>query len=599
MELANFIPGKGFRKKMKTSGLIGLLLLVLVYGDDATRKPNFVIIMVDDLGMGDVGCFGNDTIRTPNIDRLAAEGVKLNHNMVPAPTCTPSRGAFLTGRYPIRMGKNATNIYTMFGFNTGIGGMPSSEITFAEMLKSTGYATAALGKWHLGLHSFSFGHNFEFHPLNQGFDFFYGTPLTNMNECADTPNGRSSIMSLWHDFYTVITNVTVFLYSLVGLLRFSRVVGPTSFKVLLLLTTIIAIVAYCMPYYNYRFECVLLKNYEAVEQPFRLQNMTLRLTKYATSFIEENKEGPFLLYLSFLKVHTAMFTSKNFTGVSKHGQYGDNVEEMDWSVGRVLAKLDQLELTKNTFVFFTSDHGGHIEEISIEPGREGEREGGWNGIYKGGKSQVWEGGVRVPTIARYPPLIPQGSEISVPTSSMDVTPTLASLAGVKIPRDVTIDGVDITKLLAGKDKAPPHEFLFIYCGPWIHGVTYRPKTDDISYKVVFTSPKWTPDTEGCFNTWLCRCHGEWVDHHDPPLVYDLTHDPSERRPLDPTNSDVRKITSKAIEAVDIHEGTVVPVINQFQRFRVGPLYPWLQPCCNFPLCSCVEEGYENWDLVDF
>nr|XP_006817803.1 PREDICTED: steryl-sulfatase-like [Saccoglossus kowalevskii] len=549
--------------------------------------------------MGDIGCFGSDTIRTPNIDRLAAEGVKLNHNMVPTPTCTPSRAAFLTGRYPIRMGKNATNIYTMFAFNSGIGGMPSSETTFAEMLKSTGYVTAALGKWHLGLHSFSFVRNFEFHPLKQGFDFFYGIPLTNIYECADIPNGRLSLLKMWNNFYTIITTMGITLYTMVGLLRYFRVIGPTCFKVLLLLTTIIVILAYNFPHYHYRFFCVLLKNYETVEQPIRLQNMTLRLTKYATSFIEENKESPFLLYLSFLKVHTAMFTSKNFTGVSKHGQYGDNVEEMDWSVGRVLAKLDQLELKKNTFVYFTSDHGGHIEEISVEPGREGEREGGWNGIYKGGKSQVWEGGVRVPTIARYPPLIPQGSEISVPTSSMNVTPTLASLAGVKIPRDVTIDGVDITKLLSGKDKAPPHEFLFIYCGPWIHGVTYRPKRVDISYKVVFTTPKWTPDTEGCFNTWLCRCHGEWVDHHDPPLVYDLTHDPSERRPLDPRHNDVTEITSKARDAVAMQEGTVVSVTDQFNIFRIVPLYLWLQPCCNFPLCSCIEEDYENWDVVDF
>ncbi|XP_002735770.1 steryl-sulfatase-like [Saccoglossus kowalevskii] len=584
---------------MIVSGLLVLILSVLVSADDVTHKPNFVIIMVDDLGIGDVGCFGNDTIRTPNIDRLAAEGVKLNHNMVPAPTCTPSRAAFLTGRYPIRMGLASRLAGTMFGYNSAIGGMPSSEITFAELLKEAGYTTAVLGKWHLGLHSFSFGRNFEFHPLNQGFDFFYGTPLTHMNECADIPNGRISLIKIWDNFYLHMTTLNVTLYTIIGLLRYFGKIGPGVFKLMLIFATIIAYLTYNIPHFSRRYVCVFLKNYETVEQPFRLQNMTLRLTKYATSFIEENKEGPFLLYLSFLKVHTALFTSKNFTGVSKHGQYGDNVEEMDWSVGRVLAKLDQLQLTKNTFVYFMSDHGGHVEEISIEPGREGEREGGWNGIYKGGKAQVWEGGVRVPTIARYPPLIPQGSEISVPTSSMDVTPTLASLAGVKIPRDVTIDGVDITKLLAGKDKAPPHEFLFIYCGAWIHGVTHRPKTGNVSYKVVFTSPKLTPGTEGCFNTWLCRCHGEHVDHHDPPLVYDLTHDPSERHPLDSTKNEIKEIISKVHHAVVQHEDTIEPVTEQFKLFNVLPLYPWLQPCCSFPFCSCIDEDCEDWDRIDF
>ncbi|XP_070532086.1 steryl-sulfatase-like isoform X2 [Ptychodera flava] len=573
-----------------TTALFLLTVLVLAKDDvSTTKKPNFLIFLVDDLGMGDVGCFGNDTIRTPNIDRLASEGVKLTHNMVPAPTCTPSRAALLTGRYPIRAGLASKTVNTMFGCNACTGGMPPYEITFAEVLKEAGYETAYLGKWHLGIHS-SY-QDYAYLPNNQGFDYYYGMPFTKINECADPPNGRSSVMQLMRISKLIYywATLTVVLYSFVFVSKWFNIVGFRGSLIMFVSVTLFSYLLLKYPESSQRFLCILMKNHEVVEQPIRLENMTVRFTNQATSFIRENKEKPFLLMMAYVKVHTALFTSKQFAGVSRHGQYGDNVEEMDWSVGKILDALDQNGLKDNTFVYFTSDHGGHIEEVAVEKGREGEREGGWNGIYKGGKSQVWEGGVRVPTVARYPPSIPSNTVISVPTSTMDILPTIAKIAGAKVPDDRIIDGREMTGMLFGKDKIAVHDFFFIYCGPWIHGVTFRPDEEGIVYKVIFTTPKWTQGTQACFHTWLCQCKGRFVDQHDPPLVFDLTNDPGEHHPLKLTG-ETKALIQKAKAARDRHEKAVEPVTDQFSLYRSVLFRPWLQPCCNFPYCSCKEDN---------
>ncbi|XP_002735773.1 steryl-sulfatase-like [Saccoglossus kowalevskii] len=558
--------------------LAALFSFNLAISTETSQKPNVLIFMVDDLGIGDLGCYGNDTIRTPNIDLLASEGVKLTHNIVPTPICTPSRAAFLTGRYPIRSGLGTSSAFICAGCSAG---MPTQEVTIAEMLKDVGYATAILGKWHLGIHSEE--QNNEFHPLNQGFDYFYGTPLTNLNECANPSNGRVSILN--DKYYQTLSAYTAAFYTAVSLVQILGAIVGKPLKFIFVVGTIVILLFVIYPYMFPRFLCLLMKNYDVIEQPMQLENMTLRLTKQAQSFLTDNVDRPFLLYISYLKVHTALFTSKNFTGVSKHGQYGDNVEEMDWSVGKILGKIDELGLRNNTFVYFMSDHGGQLEETSVKPGRVGEREGGWNGIYKGGKGQVWEGGIRVPTIARYPTLIPAGSEISLLTSSMDFVPTVVALTGAQLPRDIIIDGVNILELVSGMTTAPPHEFLFMYCGVWIHGVTYRPKYGGSTFKVVYRTPNRTPGTEGCL--WLCRCSEEHVTKHDPPLVFDLTNDPGEKRPLEITD-DVRDIIERTREAIENHNKTIVPVEPQFTFYKTVIWSPFRQPCCNFPLCSCQE-----------
>ncbi|XP_070564501.1 arylsulfatase D-like [Ptychodera flava] len=338
-----------------------------------------------------------------------------------------------------------------------------------------------------------------------------------------------------------------------------------------------------------RFMCVLVKNLDVIEQPLVLDTISTRMVNQANSFIERTtSQGPFLLYFSFLQTHTPLFNMKNFTGSSKHGKYGDTVKEMDWMVGKVLSKLSELGLEENTFIYFTSDNGGALKEVSVLPPRVGEVEGGWNGIYKGGKGQNWEGGIRVPTVVRYPRMLPRGIGISVPTSTMDAFPTIASLAGVDLSSDRVIDGRDLMPLLRGKSTAPPHDFLFHYCGKWLAAVTFTSRADNAIYKVHYVTPNIPTGERDCLGSVYCPCTGDGTTRHDPPLVYDLRRDPAEQRPLPATDDQIRDIVSRVDEAISEHRRSIVPVVPQITRENLAGSF-LRQPCCNFPFCSCQED----------
>ncbi|KAK3723822.1 hypothetical protein QZH41_019504, partial [Actinostola sp. cb2023] len=341
-------------------------------------QPNIVIFLVDDLGIADIGCFGNDTIKTPNIDKLASEGVRLTHHLAPESVCTPSRAAFLTGRYAIRSGLAANpDRIRMFLYLAVPGGLPRNETTFAEVLKDAGYATGMVGKWHLGLNLNS-SDDFHFHPLRHGFQHFYGLPLTNLRECKAghfifdlvVPNAKRNFL-----YSLIVLSFTGLLCCLNGLIS-----KRSAF--LLCLLSASAYGSFILGEKIRRHTaCILMRDYEVVEQPIIFENLTARLTDDAIDFIERKHKDPFLLFMSYVKVHTSLFVTKRFEGHSVHGPYGDNVEEMDWSVGEIMKTVDKLGIKNNTFVYFTSDHGPQPEECA------GEYHGGWKGIYKGGKTQ--------------------------------------------------------------------------------------------------------------------------------------------------------------------------------------------------------------------
>ena len=236
-----------------------------------------------------------------------------------------------------------------------------------------------IGKWHLGLHSSS-NSDFHFHPLKQGFHHFYGLPLSNIQYCG--PHAHNSIGPLIPGLKpanvliaTAVIGITLYIFYSVGLL--SKCAFVSLVTIILLISFAISACLLMMAQFN----CFLMKNYEVVEQPIVLENLTMRFTDEAINFINANKDSPFLLYMSFAKVHTPLFTTRLFANHSAHGRYGDNVEEMDWSVGQIMAAIQELGLKENTFVYFTSDNGPHLEEVSTS----GELHGGWSGIYKGGK----------------------------------------------------------------------------------------------------------------------------------------------------------------------------------------------------------------------
>ncbi|XP_062312720.1 arylsulfatase D isoform X1 [Osmerus eperlanus] len=576
---------------------VSLLLLLVTFSDftqaDVDRKPNFVLMMVDDLGIGDVGCYGNDTIRTPHIDRLAEEGVKLTQHISAAPLCTPSRAAFMTGRYALRSGLGSTGRVQVLLFLAGSGGLPPTETTFAKRLQEQGYTTGLVGKWHLGVNCKNRGDNCH-HPNNHGFDFFYGLPFTLFNDCL--PGAGNDVLADLQD--------TLWQLSLLGGLALLTLVcvhasGLLEVSMWLILAlsslSMLAFMVWFVPFKLLpTWNCIIMRNQEVVEQPMNLDTLPQRLLGEAQGFIERNADRPFLLFLSLAHVHTPMFSTPAFKGHSRHGSYGDNVEESDWIIGQVTEMVDSLGLASNTLMYFTSDHGGHIED----------QHGGWNGIYKGGKAMGgWEGGIRVPGIFRWPGRLPAGKAVDEPTSLMDLYPTLINLAEAT-PSDRLLDGYDLMPLLEGRTRRSEHKFMFHYCGVYLNAVRWHPPGSDSIFKAHFFTPNFSPTgAGGCYNTKVCLCHGDHVTHHDPPLLFDLHADPSETSPLTPASepryAEVLEQTAKAVEhhsktithsPPPAHTHTSDPAPSQLSWEKI--LWrPWLQPCCGtFPFCGCTENS---------
>ncbi|XP_066475552.1 arylsulfatase D-like isoform X2 [Tiliqua scincoides] len=506
-----------------------------------SSKPNVVIFLADDLGIGDLGCYGNNTVRTPNIDRLAKEGVKLTQHIAAAPVCTPSRAAFLTGRYPIRSGMDESNSYRVLQWLAGSGGLPPNETTFVKILKEQGYTTGLIGKWHLGVNCENRNDHCH-HPLQHGFDYFYGMPFSMFGDCQITEPPEQDLPTrykLWS--FTKLIALAVF--TLVAA-RLTHLV-PVSWKIIfsIALFGFSFFISWFSSFGFIRFwNCILMKNYEITQQPMKVERAATLMLREAISFIERNKHGPFFLLVSFLHVHTPLVTTENFIGKSSHGLYGDNVEEMDWMVG--------------------------------------------------GKAMAgWEGGIRVPGLFRWTGMLPEGKIIDEPTSLMDIYPTLVHLAGGTLPQDRVIDGWNLMPLLWGSVQHSEHEFMFHYCGMHLHAVRWHQKDSGNVWKAHYVTPIFKPEgSGGCYETRFCPCSGEGVRHHDPPLLFDLSRDPSEATPLSPDTEPLFHTVLKRIdEAVEEHRRTLGPVPQQLSLYNIV-WKPWLQPCCGtFPFCRCDKE----------
>ncbi|XP_019480192.1 PREDICTED: steryl-sulfatase [Hipposideros armiger] len=546
-----------------------LLLLFLCEAQSrATSKPNFVVLIADDLGIGDPGCYGNTTLRTPNIDALARGGVKLTQHLAASPLCTPSRAALMTGRYPIRS-----------------------------------------GKWHLGVHC----HNktdFCHHPLNHGFDYFHGVPVTNLRDCKP---GQGSVFTsaIRLLVFIPLQVIAIALLTLAALKWLKLAHVPRAvFICLLLLAAVILGALVCFLHYFRPLNCFLFQNYDITQQPLSYDNLTQRLTADATQFIRRNAETPFLLVMSYIQVHTALFTSKDFAGKSRHGIYGDAVEEMDWSVGQILKVLEELRLANDTLVYFTSDQGAHVEEVSTR----GEVHGGSNSIYKGDSVDKLgppsSPGVRCsftlelwqcsPVVLQYEglPCVPaieqrtQNSGRSRPRAIWPWTPSRPSHLFHRI-----IDGHDLMPLLLGQRQRSEHEFLFHYCNVYLNAVRWHPPNSTSIWKAFFFTPNFTPEgANGCFLTHVCFCYGQFVTHHHPPLLFDLSKDPRERNPVTPaTEPRFQEILEAMQRAVDRHTQTVQKVPNQLSLGNVM-WKPWLQMCCPSSSrlsCQCDQEEQDE------
>ncbi len=368
-----------------------LITLGLLVSAQAETKPNIVIIFIDDMGYGDIGPFGATKQRTPNLDRMAREGMKLT-SFYAAPVCSVSRAQLLTGCYGARV--SVPGVY----FPGHANGLNPAEHTIAERLKERGYATMCIGKWHVGDQP-------EFLPTRQGFDRYFGIPYSNDMQKKSTPTGQRVVPLLRDD------------------------------KVAELLTD---------------------------EQQTRIVE---RYTDEAVGFIRTNREKPFLLYLPHNAVHTPIYPGAAFAGKSANGRFGDWVEEVDWSVGRVLDTLRELKLAERTLVVFTSDNGPWLIKGA---------DGGSAGPLRGGKGSTWEGGVRVPTIAWWPGKIAPGSVCDAVAGTIDLLPTAVALAGGTVPAQPVIDGRDLSPLLFGKSRESQREAHYYFAGYNLQAVRQGP-----------------------------------------------------------------------------------------------------------------------------
>lgn len=395
--------------------------------DTPTRKPNIVLILADDLGYGDLGVFGNGMIRTPNIDRMAAEGARLTTFYASANVCTPSRAGLLTGRYPIRTGLARDVIR-----QTDKHGLPLSEITIAEALKPD-YTTALVGKWHLG-HVAPF-----WPPTQQGFDLFSGLPYS-------------------HDMAPIA--------------YYSAAAGV-----------------------------------ELQTEDMAMDRLTEKFFQRGLQFIDANKDRPFFLLLTLTAPHVPLDPHPDHVGKSPAAEYGDVVEEIDTNMGRLFDKLKALNLDHDTLVILTSDNGPWWEG-SAGPLRD----------RKGGAG--WEGGYRVPFIARHPGRIPAGLVSDAMAMNIDLLPTLAAWTGAA-PVAAQFDGKDLTSVLTTRNAPSPHDELILFINEDVAAV----RTQRWKYVVRSHYRTFFADLDGSTRT-------DW------DVLVDMPNDPAESYDVSSKHPDV-------------------------------------------------------------
>ena len=410
---------------------------------------------------------------------MAKEGMKLTQFYSASSVCTPSRAALMTGRLPARSGMCSDRRRVLFPDSKG--GIPETEITIAEALKTKGYSTACVGKWHLG-------HLPQYLPTKNGFDYYYGIPYSNdMDRIKTSPKGRASFNKPKSEYFNV------------PLLEGTAATGEKQ-----------------------------------VERPADQTTITKRYTEKAIQFIEKNKENPFFLYLPHSLPHVPLFRSQKFAGKSTRGLYGDVIEEIDWSVGQILSKLKDLKLDQNTFVLFCSDNGPWL--IFNE-------QGGSAGLLKMGKGSTWEGGMREPTIAWMPGKIPAGTVNQSLGSTMDLFATCTKMAGAEMPSDRTYDSHDLSPILF-ENKKSTRDSVFYYRGYTLMAVRKGPWKMHLK-----TRDGYGPGARKDVN-------------HDPPILFNLDIDPSEKYDVAKDNAEVIEDIRREIA---IHQKNLKPAKSQLEN----------------------------------
>lgn len=461
-----------------------------VAAQDETRPPNIILIFTDDQGYQDLGCFGSPNIKTPNLDRMATEGVRLTSFYAQA-VCGVSRAALMTGSYPIRVGEpgNLKRLHTV---------PHPKEITIAEVLKESGYATGMIGKWHLGLDrkNLPAGVDPATMPNAQGFDYFYGTPRYNG--------------------FTVYVN-------------------------------------------EHKIRSPIMRNQEVVVEAVEdWDHITGDYTDEAITWIKANRKKPFFLYLAHNMPHIPLGASERFKGKSEGGFYGDTIEELDWSCGEIFKTLKELNIDDNTLVIFTSDNGPWVETTrGMKPDSKAfiprDHSGNADPL-KGWKMSAWDGGCRVPFIARWPGKIPAGWESDEMLSTMDLLPTFASIANAKLP-DVKLDGADATAFLTRESASSPRDEYLYYSGCLLTGVRSGP------WKLVLQRA----NAPAGLGWW-----GRMIEAVPETMLFNLDNDPGESTNVKANHPEIVASLMKRIERARDELGDVGQTGRGARFFEQGP-----------------------------
>jgi len=453
-------------------------------------KPNVVILFADDMGYGDLASYGHPYNRTPNLDELASQGQRWTDFYVAAPVCSPSRGALLTGKLPTRTGLYGRRINVMFPNDTT--GIPAGEVTMAEALKQQGYATAIVGKWHLGDAE-------QAYPTRHGFDYWFGLPYSNDMDWVGVKN-FDELMAL-----AAQGKMDQLQQEIAA--RQGKYFDPK-------------VEYWNVPLISSRATAHGFDD-EILERPTQQQTLTKRYTHEAVQFIKENKRKPFLLYLPYTMPHTPLFRSEAFTDRSLGGRYGDVIEEIDWSVGEIVETLTALDLDKNTLLVFTSDNG---------PWLTMNQHGGTAGLLKHGKGTTFEGGMRVPAIFWWPGRIAP-AVISDIGSTLDIYNTALSLAGAPGPQ--ASDGFDLSDTLQ-LGSPSPRETLAYYRSGELRAFRKGPYKLHLISEGAYRQPP--PRTE-----------------HAKPVLHHLGNDPAERFDV---ASQHPEIVADIMQAIDEHRAGI-------------------------------------------
>ncbi|XP_056673235.1 arylsulfatase G isoform X2 [Monodelphis domestica] len=505
------------------TGLLFSLVDFHFFWKTGLQRPNFIIILTDDMGWGDLGANWAETKDTPQLDRMAAEGMRFVDFHAPASTCSPSRASLLTGRLGLRNG--VTHNFAI----TSVGGLPLNETTLAQVLQEAGYITGMIGKWHLGHHGL-------YQPNFRGFSYYFGIPYSHDMGCSDTPGYNHPPCPACPPAVTVSESPGENCYLDVGL--------------------------------------PLYENLLIVEQPANLMNLAEKFAEKAIEFIQQASDSgrPFFLYLALTHMHVPLTVTHQSADLPGQRVYKDSLWEMDNLVGRIKDKVDSIS-KENTFLWFTGDNGPWSQKCELA-GHVGPFTGLWQ-MNRGGssaKQTTWEGGHRVPAIAYWPGRVPANVTSTALLSVLDIFPTIASLAQVSLPPQRHFDGLDISEVLFGHSQTG-HRVLF-HPNSGAAGSFGALETIRLEqYKAFYI----TGGAEACDGSLGPE------QHHELPLIFNLQEDPAECAPLDSSSTVYQNILNEVMGAlVDVLEDITSDNISVADYSHDSSVIP----CCNALKMAC-------------